>query len=463
MLVVFKLQFFAINKSNTMKSIRIVVFALAFFLMQIGNAQNPIINTQFTADPTARVFNGKLYLYPSHDIPCGKGQGYIGFCMADYHVFSSENLTDWEDHGVVLTQNDLAWGNSSTYSMWAPDCVYKNSKYYFYFPAIAKDTIADGKNRRIGVATSDFPYGPFVPEKNYIPEIKGIDPNVFIDKDNQAYIYWASNKQIYGSKLKDNLLELETEPQIIETATEKFKEGPFVFERNGIYYLTYPFVNAKTEQLVYAMGKHPMGPFEYKGVIMKESPNRCWTNHQSIVNFKNQWYLFYHHNDYSPKFDKNRSVKIDSLFFNKDGTIQEVVPTWRGVGITKAVNKIQIDRYSMKSDEGVAVEYLDELEYFKGWKLLFNKPESWVSYNNVDFGKSKLKKLTINALATNGGSFELRLNSINGKLFARGKLDKSTIWNSFTYNLKNFESGVHHLYFIAKGSETIEVDYIRFE
>ena len=447
-----------------MKIIKTLIFISAFSIyIHICYAQNPIINTQFTADPTARVFNGKLYLYPSHDIPCEKGQGYIGFCMADYHVFSTENLTEWEDHGVVLSQNDVPWGNPKTFSMWAPDCVYKNSKYYLYFPTIAKDSIEEGKNRRIGVATSNFPYGPFVPEKNYIPEIKGIDPNVFIDKDKQAYIYWATKKQIYVSKLKENLLELDSEPQVIETPTNKFKEGPFVFEREGIYYLTYPFVDAKTEQLVYGMGKHPMGPFEYKGVIMKESPNRCWTNHQSIVNFKNQCYLFYHHNDYSPKFDKNRSVKIDSLFFNKDGTIQEVVPTLRGVGISKAVNKIQIDRYSMKSDEGVSVAYLDTLAYLKGWKVVFDKPKSWVRYNHVDFGKSKLTSLLINAIATNGGSFEIRLNDINGRVLAQGNLNKSTSWNISTFKLKSSEQGIHHLFFVAKGKEPIEVDYIRFE
>jgi len=446
-----------------MKNIRSFAFlAVCFIQSQICHAQNPLINSQFTADPTARVFNGKIFLYPSHDIPCGKGQGYIGFCMADYHVYTSENLTDWEDHGVILTQRDVPWVDSTTYSMWAPDCIYKNSKYYFYFPAIAQDS-AINRVRRIGVATSTSPFGPFIPEKNYIPEIRGIDPNVLLDKDNQAYIYWAHNKQIYVSKLKENLLELETDPKIIETPTNKFKEGPFVFERNGKYYLTYPFVNDKTEQLVYGMGDHPMGPFEYKGLIMKESPNRCWTNHQSIVNYKDQWYLFYHHNDYSPKFDKNRSAKADSLFFNEDGTIREVIPTWRGVGITNAVNRIQIDRYSSKSEDGASVEYLDTLNYKKGWKVIFNKTNAWVNYNSVDFGKLKLKNVAVNARAASGGKFEIRLNSLNGKVIAKGELEKSADWNSATFRLNNFVPGLNHLYFIARSSDQFEVDFISFE
>ena len=127
------------------------------------------------------------------------------------------------------------------------------------------------------------------------------------------------------------MVELAGEPKAIEGLPDKgLKEGPYMFERNGKYYLTYPHVQNKTEQLEYAMGDSPMGPFKVTGVIMDESPE-CWTNHQSIIEFRGQWYLFYHHNDLSPQFDKNRSVRVDSLFFNDDGTIRKVIPhtAWR--------------------------------------------------------------------------------------------------------------------------------------
>ncbi len=447
-----------------MKSFKTLYFAIICLIFsQFSQAQNPIINTQFTADPTARVFDGKLYLYPSHDILREKGMGgAMGYCMADYHVFSTDNLTDWKDHGVVLDQKEVPWADQNSHSMWAPDCVYKNGTYYFYFPVIVKDSGVT-QSRRIGVATSKFPHGPFVAEKNFMVGVKGIDPCVFIDKDNQAYFYWTNKAKIYVSKLKENMLELATEPEVIKLPSNNFKEGPFVFERNGIYYLTYPFVNTKTERLVYAMGKHPMGPFEFKGLIMKESPTKCWTNHQSIVNFKNQWYLFYHHNDYSPKMHQKRSTKIDSLFFNEDGTIQEVIPTLRGVGITKADKEIHIDRYSSKSDEGVTLAYNDTLVYFKGWKLQFNKPNAWVSYNNVEVGKSTFKKLTLNAVSPNGGSFEIRLNKLDGKVIATGKLNKSDKWGSTSFRMKKYKTGTYNLYFVTKGAEQIEVDYVKFE
>lgn len=130
---------------------------------------------------------------------------------------------------------------------------------------------------------------------------------MFIDKDGQAYLYWSMGN-IFVAKLKDNMLELDSEPLAIPNLPEKgLKEGPFVFQRKGIYYLTFPHVENKIERLEYAIGDNPMGPFKMTGVVMDESPMNCWTNHQSMVEFNSQWYLFYHQDAYSPKFDKNRS------------------------------------------------------------------------------------------------------------------------------------------------------------
>jgi len=207
--------------------------------------------------------------------------------------------------------------------MWAPDCIERNGKYYFYFPTSPNDTTAYGRGFRVGVAVGDKPTGPFIPQVEPIKDVRGIDPNVFIDKDGQAYLYWSAGN-IYGAKLKDNMLELASEVKTLgDLPTKGLKEGPYLFERNGIYYLTYPHVENKTERLEYATSDNPLGPFKFTGVIMDESPTGCWTNHHSIIQFKNQWYLFYHHNDYSPKFDKARSIRADSLSFNKDGTIKK--------------------------------------------------------------------------------------------------------------------------------------------
>ena len=171
--------------------------------------------------------------------------------------------------------------------------------------------------------------------------VHGIDPNVFIDRDGQAYLYWSGGN-FYGAKLKDNMRELASDPIVLKDFPGKgLKEGPFLFERNGTYYMTYPHVDKVTERLEYAMAKNPLGPFVYGGVLMDEIPG-CWTNHQSVVRFKNQWYLFYHHNDYSPDFDKARSVRVDYLTFNSDGTIQKVLPGWpHGFGANQGENSLR--------------------------------------------------------------------------------------------------------------------------
>ena len=316
-----------------------LMFMLGFPLAV--TAQNPIIHNQFAADPTARVFNNRVYVYPSHDIVPPEGARQDWFCMGDYHVFSSENLTDWVDHGVILDQKDVQWGNPTGFSMWAPDCVEKNGTYYFYFPKGSRI----GRGFAIGVATAKSPEGPFTCEPEPIKGISGIDPCVLMDNDGQSYIYW-SGMGIRGAKLKSNMKEVDGELQTMtmpqrpggnapegaaprtftvagqsmEGLPDGFKEGPFVFRRGDWYYLTFPWVRGDTsnganptETLAYAMSKNPLGPWDFKGIIMAEHANHCWTNHHSIIEYKGQWYLFYHHNDFSPRDDKRRSPCIDKI------------------------------------------------------------------------------------------------------------------------------------------------------
>ncbi len=448
-----------------MKLYKSLMLSLAVMGINSLSAQNPIVRDQFSADPTARVFNGKVYVFPSHDIlaPEGKGLRKDWFCMADYHVFSSENLTDWTDHGMIVSQNKVAWVDSTSYSMWAPDCVERNGKYYFYFPANKK--VADANGRKgfgIGVAIADKPEGPYIPLPEPIKGLNGIDPNVFIDKDGQAYIYCAMGN-IVVAKLKDNMTELASEPQVIANLPQKgLKEGPFLFERNNIYYLTIPHVENKIERLEYAIGDNPMGPFKMTGVVMDESPMNCWTNHQSFVEYKGQWYLFYHQDAYSPKFDKNRSICIDSLFFNTDGTIRKITPTLRGVGLTKATTQIEIDRFSKIRETGVKVAFLDSTNTFKGWKATFDEKDAWIQYNSVDFGKTKLKSVQVNALSEKGSTLQIRLDKIDGPVIAEVKVPKGTSWNMVEAKVSKPITGVHNLIVVLKDSP-FEIDWIQFK
>ena len=428
-----------------------------------ASAQNPFIQNQFTADPTARVFGDRVYVYPSHDIPCEPGKGRPGwFCMEDYHVFSSANLTDWTDHGVIVTQNKVPWVKPNSYSMWAPDCAARNGKYYFYFPSTPKDTTG-GKGFRIGIAVADAPTGPFVPQPTSIEGVHGIDPNVFIAKDGQAYLYWSEGN-IYAAKLRPDMLGLASSPVTLgNLPSQGLKEGPYVLEHQGIYYLTYPHVANKTERLEYATSDNPLGPFQVRGVLMDESPTGCWTNHHSITQFNKQWYLFYHHNDLSPAFDKNRSIRVDSLFFNTDGTMRKVKPTLRGVGLTVATKRIQLDRYSRLSPAGASITFLDTLAKFNGWKTVFTSHTGWVQYNSVQFSPSVPRTVKVRVAAPAGATLQLRLDKANAPILAKIVIPKGKQWRELQAPVAAIKPGQHTILVSSQTDSLSELDWIQFE
>ena len=472
---------------------------IAIFLVGVPlalSAQNPVIRNQFSADPTARVFNNKVYLYPSHDIKPPVGQRQDWFCMEDFHVFSSENLTDWTDHGMIVTQNKVPWVRPNSYSMWAPDCVYRNGKYYFYFPSSPNA----GGGFAVGVAIADSPEGPFIPEPEPIKGINGIDPCVLLASDGNAYIFWGNGR---CAKLKDNMKELADDnpkstvkfgnrememigANCLEGLPNRQAEGPFAFEYNGNYYLTYPYVRENTEVLGYAMSKNPMGPYEYKGLIMAEHANGCWTNHHSIINYKGQWYLFYHHNDFSPSDDKRRSVCIEKLFFNADGTIKEVKPTMRGVGINNATEKIEIDRYSEASSD-VTTQLIDTINTFRSYQAALPKKGSWLRYNDVDFSSLTSDSYVIISVKASGNTaFSIREKSATGKVIAKVSLDNIVPpetpnapagggmmgrfrrdmrgqWLTQTVALDYVPKGVTDLVVTNDGDAEIAVDYVLFK
>jgi len=319
-----------------------------------GKIPTPFIQGIFTADPSAHVFNGKIYIYPSHD----KGEDAVSndtgdqYDMEDYHVFSCDDpFSEVKDHGVVLHVNDVPWAAKQ---MWAPDAAYKNGKYYFYFPAKDKDDIF-----RIGVAVSDKPEGPFTPQHEPIKGSFSIDPAVFVDNDGSSYMYfgglwggqlerWQTGSYMPNAegpglhekalgprvaKLKDTMLEfdgsvqeitiLDEEGNALKAAntTKRFFEGVWVHRYKDTYYLSYS--TGDTHLLVYATSDNPLGPFTYRGIILE--PVKGWTTHHSIMEYKGKWYLF-HHDAALSGADNKRSVQLKELHYNDDGTIQTITP-----------------------------------------------------------------------------------------------------------------------------------------
>ncbi len=443
-----------------MKHLTTLAGAASLLLAATAAATNPFVTDQFAADPTARVFEGRVYVYASHDIR--EPPGYTGrknwFVMEDYHVFSSENLTDWTDHGVILTQKDVPWADPNAFAMWAPDCVFRDGKYYFYFPTKDKNG-----EKRIGVAIGDKPAGPFKPQPNYMDGVVGIDPDVFIDKDGSAYMSWSRNDALVMAKLKPDMLQIDGEIKALDYLPKKgLQEGPFMLERKGVYYLTYPHVANKIERLEYATGSSPMGPFTWAGVLLDESASGCWTSHHSLVEYRGQWYLFYHDRDLSPDFDKRRSIRTDKLYFNDDGSIRKVIPTLRGVGLVNAASEIQIDRYSARSGDAVKVSFLDETNPHAGWKTTFTSAPSWVRFNAVDFGRGGQKAIEVRAKASGKGALEVRLDSPDGPVVARVKVDGGADWNVAKAGARKAPAGVHDLFVVQAGTAAFDVDWVKF-
>lgn len=312
-----------------------------------------LVEHMYTADPAVHVFNGKLYIYPSHDIDAGIPENDNGdhFDMRDYHVFSMDAIDgEVTDHGVALDVKDIRWAGRQ---LWDCDAAFKNEKYYLYFPLKDKTDIF-----RIGVAVSEKPEGPFVPLENPIRGSYSIDPCVFCDDNGTHYMYfgglWGGQLQRYRDnkaiecgqlpddkqsalpsrvvKLDDNMLEFAEEPKAVVILDEngeslkagdnerRFFEASWMHKYKGKYYFSYS--TGDTHKLCYAVGDNPYGPFTYQGVIL--TPVVGWTTHHSIVEFKDKWYLFYHDSVPSGGRTWLRSMKVIELEYTDEGLIKTV-------------------------------------------------------------------------------------------------------------------------------------------
>ncbi len=315
----------------------------------------PLVKHIYTADPSAHVFDGKIYIYPSHDIDTDTAFDDLGshFAMEDYHVISLDSIDgEATDHGIALHVKDVPWAQKQ---MWAPDAGYKNGKYYLYFPAKKADGIF-----QIGVAISDDPIGPFTPEAGAIKNSYSIDPAVFLDDDGKHYLYFGgiwggqlqwyrnneynadnkeplSNENALGPKvalLTDDMKQFaETVKEIIITDengnpllagdnNRRFFEASWMHKYNGKYYFSYS--TGDTHFICYAIGDNPYGPFVYQGKIL--NPVVGWTSHHSICAFNGKWYLFYHDSSLSEGVTHLRSVKVAELTYDGDGKIQTLDP-----------------------------------------------------------------------------------------------------------------------------------------
>ncbi len=440
---------------------------------------NPIIKHMYTADAAPHVMpDGKVWMVTSVDSDAGGGYA----TMHSYHTFSSTDMKTWTDHGEIFNLNDALEGKSEPkgedWALWAPDMTYRNGKYYLYYPiriafsdSLAKATGKKGSSY-IAVAVSDHPSKKFKVVNPNIAKTTGIDPAVFVDDDGQAYLYWGSHM---AAKLKDNMFELDTEPVKLDVNTDRFMEAVWMNKHDNKYYISYhtdydwkiKITNENAEnsdrkrsELAYSVGDHPMGPFKYVGtfnyelgVNVNNGPRLDETkkyvpwrymqsNHGGIVEFHGQEYLFYHTSALSswrqdefkgPGTWTQRSVCIDKLTYNTDGSIIPVQQTIEGVEAIKIEQPFHIVLLSKNKKISS-----------KNRILNFKKIDLGTGYYYFGIHASKVEA-PINA--------EIRLDKPDGKLIGTIKIDKSGI-SETTLREAN---GKHDVFVVLSGNCEVEM------
>ena len=449
-----------------------LVVALCFTLNCL--AQNPIIQTKYTADPAPLVYHDTIFLYTSHD-----EDDAFGFKMQNWLLYTSTDMVNWTDHGVVASLKDFKWVPYDN-GAWAPQCVARNGKFYMYCP------MPNGVG--IGVLVADSPYGPF---KDAIgkPLIKNssddIDPTILIDKDGQAYLYWG-NPNLYYVKLNEDMIsysgEIVKDPTFAKVKDQPdafhYQEGPWAYRRGNNYYMAYASTCCP-EGIGYAMSTSPTGPWTYKGMIM-DGDQRSSGNHPGIIDYKGSSYVFGFNYAISKRtmsrHYERRSICLEKLQYNPDGTIDKL-PFWsvKGVSQLGTVNPFEhVEAETMAYSEGLKTDKAIEWEHDSPWNKGRKIAERLfvTSVNNGDYFKIQgvnfsdgASSVDVSIAPLYGGKIEIHTGEINGPLI--GVVDVTTsgegdIWRTITAPLKKTK-GVHDVFFVFKGEKDIlNIDWWKF-
>jgi len=436
---------------------KIFIFTLSISCLSIlTRAQNPIVPPGvYIADPSAHVWaDGKLYIYGSLD------ESTEYYCSWRHHVLETPDLKNWKmTENVFASKGENDQVPYSDALLFAPDCVYKNGTYYMYY------CMPDRKAAE-GVATSKSPTGPFVNgQKIHLKGIEEIDPCVFIDDDGQAYYIWGQF-QAKIAKLKPNMVEIDSTTIITGVVNEKehfFHEGGYMVKRNRIYYFIYADMSRanRPTSIGYATSKSPMGPFKYGGVIVDNShcDPSSWNNHGSIVEFKGQWYVFYHRSTHNSHM--MRKACIEPIFFNEDGSITEVEMTSQGAGpALNAFEKIDAERACLLFGNVRIQKYEANDE-----ELGEIKNGDKAAYKYIDFGKGAAQvEFSINPMK-NGGSVSIHLDQPWGKQIGWINIppNENSKWQNVLGKIEK-TTGKHAVWltFHGKENDLFALDSFRF-
>ncbi len=419
-----------------------------FCTVGLVNAQNPVVQTWFTTDPAPMVHDNTLYIYTGHD------EDHADFFwMQEWRVYSTTDMVNWRDHGSPLAIEDFTWGDDRA---WAPQCIERNGKFYFYVPLHSKlsGTMA------IGVAVGNSPTGPF---KDPIgkPLADGswdyIDPTVFIDDDGQAWLYWG-NPQLYYAKLNDDMISFKDGVHKMDmSGLQGYTEGPWIQKRNGKYYMMYAS-HGIPENISYAMSDSPIGPWEYQGIIMPKNQQASFTNHSGLIDFKGHSYFFYHTGWLPGGGGFGRSVAVKEFRYNADGTIPELAADHEGVLPIDTFNPFRkVEAETMAFSNGLKTQPNGVNNVY----ISDTHNGDWMSVREVDFGTRAAKSFSISAAsALRGGTLEVHADSAKGSIIASVNVPHTGGWEKFkTFTTKDVKTprGKHDVYFVFKGRKGPEL------
>jgi arabinoxylan arabinofuranohydrolase len=418
-------------------------------------AENPVVQTCYTSDPAPMVYNGRVYIYTTHD----SDNAANSYLISNWKCYSSKDMVNWTDHGVMLSPKSVTWSTARDAD--AIQVVFRNGKFYFYINTTASDGVS------IGVAVSNSPIGPFKDTlgKPLIPASKmtgcnathgwrGLDPTVFIDDDGQAYLYWGNNV-LYWVKLNADMISysgsISCLPQNDPAFGPDYEEGPWFYKRNNLYYLLYP--STASESIHYSTSPGPTGPWTYKSMIMpvQQGQGASMTIHPGVCDFGGNSYFFYHNGALPGGGSYKRSVCIEKFSYNTDGTIPKINGTVGGVvsgiGNLNPYDTTQAETICWES--GIKTEPCSE----GGIDVDSIHNGDYIKVEGVDFGSGALSFDARVASAASGGNIEIHLDTISGPLVGTCAVAGTSGWQTWVTKSCSISgaAGAHNLYFKFTG------------
>ena len=450
------------SKSEILKIVAVIATVAAITFGTRSFADNPVVQTSFTADPAPVVISNTVYLYTSHDENDGRG-----FHMLDWKCYTTTDMANWTDHGSIASLAMFPWAVQDN-GAWAPQCIERDGKFYFYVPI----TVPGWPNNVIAVAVADNPLGPFKDALGHPLINKGggyIDPTVFVDDDGQAYLYFG-NPNAWYVKLNKDMISYSGEIVKTDGKPRNYQEGPWFYKRNGHYYLAYASTCCP-EGIGYAMSTNATGPWVFMGNIM-DGNGLSSGNHPGIIDYKDKSYVFgfnYKLNwEQTDVHRERRSVCVAEMTYNPDGTIQKL-PWWNDQGAAQAgaFNPYaQVEAATICYEKGIQTKPRSGEN--QGVYVTATENGAYIKIQGVDFGsKSATNFLTSVAAVTDGNTITLRLDSEVGTAIGTLKVKSTGVsdkWETQSCNVKGAR-GVHDLYltFFGNGAPLMNVDWWKFE